>query len=69
MLDTPTLFAGLIFGSIGFGYFIYGKKQSNTVVKITGILLIMYTYFFDNPITIVLVGLGLMILPRFVDLD
>ena len=28
-MDTNTLFAGIIFGSIGMGYLMYGKKQQN----------------------------------------
>lgn len=69
MIDTPTIFAGLIFGSIGLGYFIYGKKQSNTAVKWTGVALIVYPYFFNNVLMLGAVGIVLMVLPRFIDLD
>jgi len=28
-MDTASLLWGLLFSSIGFGYFLYGKKQSS----------------------------------------
>jgi len=59
---------GLIFGSIGVGYFIYGKNKANLVYRYTGIALIGYPYFIDNTWAILMVGVGLMMLPRFVEL-
>ena len=68
MIDTWSLFLGLLFGSIGFGYYLYGRKQANTIVRYSGIALMVYPYFVDNHYALVAVGLGLMVLPKFVDL-
>jgi len=59
---------GLLFGSIGFGYFIYGKKQSHVVAKYTGIVLMVYPYFITNNVALVFVGIILLLLPKFVKL-
>jgi hypothetical protein len=57
---------GLLFGSIGFGYFIYGKKQSHPVAKYTGIVLMVYPYFITNNVALVIVVIILLLLPKFV---
>ena len=49
-MDTGTIFAGIIFGSIGVVAFIYGKKQSEWKPMVIGIALIAYPYFISNPI-------------------
>ncbi|MGI0117411.1 hypothetical protein [Zooshikella sp. RANM57] len=67
-MNTATILWGLLFGSIGLGYFIYGKKQSNIVIRLTGIALMVYPYFVDNAIALILIGTGLMLLPRFIQL-
>jgi len=66
--NSINLMLGLIFGSIGVGYFIYGKNTANVVCRYTGIALIGYPYFIENTWAILMVGVGLMMLPRFVDL-
>ncbi|MBU2711744.1 hypothetical protein [Zooshikella harenae] len=67
-MNTATILWGLLFGSIGLGYFIYGKKQSNIVIRLAGIALMIYPYFVDNTIALILIGAGLMLLPRFIQL-
>lgn len=67
-INTESLFLGLLFSSIGFGYFIYGRKQANNVVKYSGIALMVYPYFITGSMAIVLVGLVLMALPKFIEL-
>ncbi|GLQ33345.1 hypothetical protein GCM10007876_38250 [Litoribrevibacter albus] len=68
MLDSGSLILGLIFGSIGLGYFIYGKKQANVVIRYTGIALMIYPYFIENHFAVLGVGILLMALPKFVEL-
>jgi len=65
-MDTASLLWSLLFSSIGFGYFIYGKKQSNAVVRYVGIALMVYPYFVHNSIVIVLIGFSLMFIPKFI---
>jgi hypothetical protein len=67
-MDTAHLLWSLLFGSIGFGYFIYGKRQSNSVIRYSGIALMVYPYFMSNTIAIVVVGVILLFLFRFVSL-
>jgi hypothetical protein len=68
MADTSTILWGLLFGSIGFAYFFYGKRQDNLVARYTGVALILFPYFVLNDFILVLVGLGLMSLPYFIKL-
>lgn len=67
-MEIYNLVFGVIFGSIGLGYFIYGKKQSNLVFRLTGIALMIYPYFFEDMWTLLAVGVGLLFVPRFVEL-
>lgn len=65
-MDTATLLWGLLFGSIGTGYFIYGKKQHKNVALACGMALIGYTYVIESPIEIVSIGALLMAVPFFI---
>lgn len=59
---------GMLFGAIGFGYFLYGKKQRAVVPLGTGILLCVIPYFIENVYVLVVVGLVLVAIPYFVKL-
>jgi hypothetical protein len=63
-----TLLWSLLFGSIGLGYFIYGKKQSAPVPLVCGLALMIFPYFVANTIALVSIGLGLTAVPYFVKL-
>src|ERR1017187_8583510 len=56
---TAILFAGLIFGSIGIGAWIYGKRQSSAAHMILGALLIAYPYFTGNLFLLYGIGIAL----------
>ena len=43
--DSSVLFASLFWGSIGSGYFIYGKKQRSWPPMAGGIAMIAVSYF------------------------
>lgn len=60
---TAVLLWGLLFGSIGFGFFIYGKKQKAVVPLITGIMLCVVPYFIANVYVLVGVGVVLVAIP------
>ena len=68
MGDTWSLLLSLVVGSIGLAYSIYGKRQSNLTARYCGLAMMIYPYFITNKITVVIVGLVLMILPKYVDL-
>ena len=67
MDDTSTLLWGLLFGSIGAGYFIYGKKQKKTIVLIAGIGLCATPYLITNLWLMIILNMALMALPYFMD--
>lgn len=63
MGSTAVLLWGLLFGSVGFGFFIYGKKQKAVVPLVTGIVLCVVPYFIANVYVLVGVGVVLMAIP------
>lgn len=65
-LTTSTLMWGLLFGSIGTGFFIYGKKQRAAVPLLCGLALIVVPYFVSGTVWIVLAGGVLTAVPYFV---
>ena len=67
-MNSSQLLFGALFGSIGLGYFIYGKKQKIVVPFIVGILLMTYSYFIENTMLLVGIGTFLTILPYFIRL-
>ncbi len=64
-MDTATLLWGVLFSSIGFGYFLYGRKQQSVVPLLCGLALMAYPYFMPNNIMLVLVGILLSTIPYF----
>ena len=62
-MNTAALLWGFLFGSIGFGFFLYGKKQGAAVPLACGILLMVFPYFVPNTLLLVAIGVALMILP------
>ncbi|MEH6358824.1 MAG: hypothetical protein V7745_07530 [Pseudomonadales bacterium] len=63
MPNTAIILWALLFGSIGVGYFIYGKRQGQPVVRYTGIALILFPYFVREELAMILVGISLLLLP------
>ena len=66
MDSIAVLLWGLLFGSIGFGFFLYGKRQKTVVPLITGIVLCVVPYFISNVYVLVGVGVVLIAIPYFV---
>ena len=65
MSDTGSLLWGLLFGSIGIGYLVYGRRQRRAMVLVAGVLLCVFPYFVSNAVLTVFVGALLMALPYF----
>ena len=63
MNSTSTLIWGVIFGSIGLGFFVYGKKQKAVIPLVSGIGLMLFPYFISNIYVLVLSGIVLIVLP------
>jgi len=66
MEGTSQLVWGMVFGAIGLGFFVYGKKQKAIVPLTTGIALFIFPYFISNVYLLVIVGAVLVALPYFV---
>jgi len=66
MGSTSQLIWGMLFGSIGLGFFVYGKRQKAVVPLIVGIALFIFPYFMPNVYLLVTVGAVLVMLPYFV---
>jgi len=61
-LFSPSfLFASLIWGSIGFGYFIYGKKQQSLPAMIGGIVMIAVSYFVSSALGMSLISVLIIV--------
>lgn len=62
-MDATTLYAGVILGSIGLGYIVYGRKQRNPIALISGVVLCGIPYCTSNIIFFAAVGIALITLP------
>lgn len=67
-MNTSQLLLGVLFSSIGLGYFIYGKKQKTIVPFLCGLILMIFPYFIESPGLIVLIGAVVLAVPYFVRL-
>jgi hypothetical protein len=64
-VSEGTLLWGLVFGSIGVGFCIYGKRQRAAVPLICGIGLVVYPYFVPNVYALIAIGITLCAIPYF----
>jgi predicted membrane protein len=64
-VDSSSLLWGLLFGSIGLGFFIYGKRQKAVVPLVCGLVLMIFPYFISNALLLVAIGVALVALPYF----
>ena len=67
-MTESELLWGVLFGSVGLGFFIYGKKQRAVVPLVCGVALMLCPYVLSNPILLVVVGIALMAIPYFLRL-
>jgi hypothetical protein len=55
----------LVFGSIGLGFFMYGRKQRAPVPLVCGIVLMVFPYFVGNVWLLAGIGALLIAIPYF----
>ncbi len=55
------LFASLVWGSIGLGYFIFGKKQQSISAMAGGILMMVLAYFAGSVLVMSLVSVMIIL--------
>jgi hypothetical protein len=64
-VSTSSLLWGVLFGSIGLGFAIYGRRQRAVVPLLCGLALMVFPYFVSNQGLLVLTGIALMTIPYF----
>lgn len=62
-IDANLLYAGIIFGAFGMGYFVYGKQNSKVVALLSGIALMVFPYFVTNIYYVLAIWIFLIVLP------
>lgn len=67
-MNTAQLLLGMLFSSIGFGYFLYGKKQKVIIPLVCSLVLMIFPYFIDQTLLLIGIGTALSILPYFIRL-
>jgi len=67
-MSVSLLFFGLVFGCIGFGFFLYGKNQRAAVPLVCGVLLMVVPYFIPSTAILIVIGIVLIAIPYFVRL-
>jgi hypothetical protein len=67
MFSPGSIFVSVLAGSVGMGYFLYGKRQGRAWPMISGAALCIYPWFVDRIWLLVVVGIGLAALPFLLD--
>jgi hypothetical protein len=62
-MSAATMLWGVLFGSFGMGYFVYGKKRGSALPLLCGIALMVFPYFIANTILVVVIGAALIVVP------
>jgi len=68
MASEALLLWGLVFSSIGLGFFVYGKKQQRLVPFVCGLALLICPYVVESVPLLIVTGIVLMAIPYFVRL-
>ncbi len=66
LASAAVLMWSMLFGAIGVGFVIYGRKQKAIVPLCVGIALCVFPYFVANVYVLVLIGAVVMMIPYFV---
>ncbi len=59
-LSASSLFANILVSTVGFGFFLYGKKQRRVPQLVTGVVLMVYPYFVNGAIAMLAIGAGIV---------
>ena len=66
MNDTLSFVVYVLYGAVGLGYFVYGKRQKMLVPLFCGLGLMGFPYFVSDATLLVVIGCVLLGLPFFV---
>jgi hypothetical protein len=67
-MSTAQMVWGMLFGAIGVGFMVYGRKQRAIVPLACGLALVVFPYFVASTWALVVVGCVLVAIPYFVRL-
>ena len=62
-MDTTNLMLSMLFGTVGLGFFVYGKKGGQMIPLIVGLALMVVPYFIPDAIVMSLVCIALTVIP------
>jgi hypothetical protein len=62
-VTTSSILSGVLFGSLGAGYALYGKKQRALAPFLSGLALMLFPYAIENTYLIVVIGAALAAAP------
>lgn len=62
-MDATTLMLGIVFGSLGLGYLVYGRKESRILPIACGLMLLIVPYLIPNAIVMSAICVLLAIIP------
>lgn len=62
-MDATTLFIGVIFGALGVGYIVYGRKQKNGIALLAGFVLCILPYLVSNIFFLLIASIAFAALP------
>ena len=60
IFKAELLFASLIWGSVGVGYFIYGRKQQEIVPLIAGLVMIAASYVVGSALLMSMISIAII---------
>jgi hypothetical protein len=60
-LSAGTLFASLVVSTVGFGIFVYGKKQERIPQLSIGLVMAVFPYFTAGPLVLWGIGAALIL--------
>ncbi len=64
-MNEYRLILALLFGAIGLGFFVYGRRQKAIVPLICGVALMILPYFIPGTWPLVLAGVVLIVVPYY----
>jgi hypothetical protein len=65
IVSTTALYLALLFGSLGAGYCVYGRRQRALVPFVCGLALIVVPYFIANTLALTAAGALVAAVPFF----
>jgi hypothetical protein len=61
-VNANALLASILLGSVGMGFFMYGRRQRRAPHLAVGVLLMVYPYFVSNVALMLVIGVVLVAL-------